>query len=363
MKLITHYILEEFFKALLGCFLVFISLFWIIDLFEHLDEITHAKVPLFVLCDYYFSLTPHICVQISPILLMLAAMITLNAMSRHNEIIALKAGGVNLWRIFSLFLVSGALFAGANFAVNELVMPESYLHAQNLKEEYFQPGGARRIAQVLKNITLFGSQNRIYIIKSYDPLRQRMENVTISESDDTNRPVRRIFAQKAQWIEGYWIFYNCIESEFDREGNLRSEPLRYVEKVYPLDETPRDFTRATVHPELINYWQLKKFIRRLAHTGISTQKEQVVLANKIAFPAANFILLFFAFPFALTRVRAAGTLKGISISLIICFLYWGANALSLSLGKIGLLPPLAAAWLPNLLFGGIGLVLVSFIEK
>ncbi len=362
MRIIREYILGEFLKPFIGCFVLFISLSWIIDLFDSLDEIMKAKVPLFVLCDYYFSLTPFIFVNISPIIVIIATIFTLGSLNRHNEIMAIKAIGVNLWSIIWIFLSFGILMSVASFSVNELVKPNSYLHSIKLKQEYFKPQANTQKNYIMRDIALHGTKNRIFIINSYDVKRQQMTNITISENNDANELTRLIVAKKAQWVDGFWIFYDCIITEYEN-GKIKSPPHNYTEKVISIDEKPEDIQRANLQPDLMSYWQLKKYIRRLKRSGFDAHKELVILYNKIAFPLANFIIIFFAVPFTLTRSRSESLFLGVATSIGISFSYWGLNAISLSLGKIGFLSPLLSAWITNIVFLFIGIGLIESVKK
>ncbi|MCG2711450.1 MAG: LptF/LptG family permease [Candidatus Omnitrophica bacterium] len=362
MRIIREYILGEFLKPLIGCFILFISLSWIIDLFDSLDEIMKAKVPLFVLCDYYFSLTPFIFVNISPVIIILATIFTLGTLNRNNEIMAIKAIGVNLWSIIWIFLGFGILMSVVSFSVNELIKPNSYLHSIKLKQEYFKPQANKEKNHIMKDIALLGTKNRIFIINSYDVKRQQMTNVTISENNKINELTRLIVAKGAQWVEGFWIFYDCIITDYV-DGKIKSAPRSFTEKVILIDEKPQDIQRADLQPDLMSYWQLKKYVRRLKRSGLNTHKELVILYNKIAFPLANFIIIFFAVPFTLTRARSESLFLGIATSIGISFSYWGLNAICLSLGKIGFLPPLLSAWITNIVFLFIGIGLIESVKK
>jgi len=362
MKILREYILGEFLKPFFACFVLFITLTWIIDLFDHLDEIVKAKVPLFVLCDYYFSLTPFIFVNIAPIIIILATIFTLSSLNRNSEIMAIKAIGINLWTIIWIFLGFGVLMCVLSFCVNEVVKPDAYLHSLSLKEQYFKASANLEKNKIMKDVTLYGSSNRIFIINSYDVKRQQINNIMISENDTNNQLSRQIIAKKAQWMDGFWIFYDAIISEFDN-GTLKGEPTHFDEKIVLIDEKPRDIKRANLQPDLMSYWQLKKYIRRLQSGGFKANKELVTLYSKVAFPLANFILIFFAVPFTLTRSRSETLFAGIATSIGISFSYWGVNALSLSLGKVGFLPPMLSAWLTNILFLFIGIGLIETIKK
>ncbi|MCP4649882.1 MAG: YjgP/YjgQ family permease [PVC group bacterium] len=362
MKIIKKYILGEFLKPYFWCLILFISLSWIIDLFEQLDEIVKAKVPLFVLCDYYLSLTPFIFVQISPIIIILASIYTLSTLNKHNEIMAIKAIGMNLWSVIGIFVGFGILMGIFNFTVNEVVKPESYLHSINLKETYFKPTAKKEANTIMKDITLYGSHNRIFIINRYDTKRQQMNNVIISENNTQNQLAKQIVAKRVQWVEGYWIFYDCIISEY-ADGALSTAPTHYTEKVIVIDEEPKDIKRANVQPSFMGYWRLKKYIRRLQRNGFKARKELVEFYSKIAFPMANVIVIFFVVPFTLTQKRNASTLLGVTISIVVSFSYWTVHAISLSLGKVGILPPILAAWLTNIIFFIVGMWLIETVKK
>lgn len=363
MSIIKRYILSEFIKPFIWCFILFISLSWIIDLFDHLDEIIKAHVPIFVLCDYYLSMAPFIFVNASPIIIILSVIFTLSNLNKHNEIMAIKAIGINMWWVIWIFLTFGLIISVFSFIVNEKIKPESYLHAVNLKEEYFREDSKKVKNEFLNDINFYGTKNRIFIINKYDVKREEMINVTISEHDSENKLLSQIVAKKAQWAEGYWIFYDCIITEYTEGQEKPLPPVHHKEKVFDLDEKPKDIKRANLQPDLMSYWQLKKYVRRLKNNGFKANKELVILYNKIAFPLANFLLVFFAVPFTLTRQRSGSAFLGIMVSLVIGLSYWGINAVCLTLGKIGFLPTLLSAWLTNIIFLAAGVWLIETVKK
>lgn len=362
MKLIKKYILSEFLQPFFWCLILFIFLYCIIDLFEHLDEIVKAKVPLFVMSDYYFSLIPFIFTKICPVVILLATIYTLSNLNRNNEIMAIKAMGINLSSIIWLFLIFGIFMSAVSFLINELVLPESYLHAINLKDDYFKQTINKEKDKIIKNLTLYGTHNRIFIIGSYDVNRQFMNNITISEHNELNQLIKKIVSKRAQWVDGHWIFFECIISEY-KNGELINKPTYFVEKSIELSEKPKDIKRADLQPNLMGYWQLRKYIRQLENYGFRAQKERVDFYSKISFPLANFIIIFFAVPFTLTRKPKPGALLGITLSLAVSFSYWIVNAVGLSLGKSGILSPLLAAWLTNIIFLSVGIGLIESVKK
>ncbi len=107
----------------------------------------------------------------------------------------------------------------------------------------------------------------------------------------------------------------------------------------------------------MGFFELYDYISRVKRGGGEAQKEMVDLFLKISFPFANLIIILFGAPLA-SNPRRSGAAFGFGVSLMICFLYWGFIQLGRALGHHGTLHPFLSAWLANLVFGGIGGILL-----
>jgi len=95
--------------------------------------------------------------------------------------------------------------------------------------------------------------------------------------------------------------------------------------------------------------------------GLDVTRLRVQLHRKPAFPLVGIVMTLIGIPFAFV-VGRRGALYGIGISIVIAMVYWACLAIFENLGNNALLPPLLAAWAPNLLFGGAGLYLMLTLE-
>jgi len=99
MRLLDRYLFRELLTPMaycLGGFLVF----WIsYDLFTELDKLQDAKLHLLDVVEYAVAMTPAFLATVLPIALLLALLYTLTNHARHNEITAMRAAGMSLWRI------------------------------------------------------------------------------------------------------------------------------------------------------------------------------------------------------------------------------------------------------------------------
>ncbi len=84
----------------------------------------------------------------------------------------------------------------------------------------------------------------------------------------------------------------------------------------------------------------------------------VDLHYKISFSFISLIIILIGAPFALITTRG-GVLIGIGTSIAIGLLYYAFIAMSLAFGKAGLLPPIVAAWLGNIVFAWLGIHLIN----
>ena len=72
------------------------------------------------------------------------------------------------------------------------------------------------------------------------------------------------------------------------------------------------------------------------------------LQRKAAFPFVTFVMTLLAVPFGVTTGRR-GALYGIGLGAVIALLYWLVMSVFIAVGKAGLLPPVLAAWTPNII--------------
>jgi len=94
--------------------------------------------------------------------------------------------------------------------------------------------------------------------------------------------------------------------------------------------------------------------------GEPANRETVDLHMKLAFPLTNLIVIFFFIPVATSNTRSKNRGLVFLLGLVVCFLYLIMVRVVQSLGYSGVIPPVWAAWLPNLFFTLLGL---AFLRK
>jgi len=98
MKIIDKYLVKQFLQTLVFGLITFVLLFIIINLFEYLGSFVDNKATISIVIQYYFYYTPEITRLVLPVAVLLACLFVSGKMSTLNELTAIKAGGVSLYR-------------------------------------------------------------------------------------------------------------------------------------------------------------------------------------------------------------------------------------------------------------------------
>ncbi len=361
LRIITRYIIREDLKILSLGVATFFLIFFVVELFERINAIIVHKAPLYLVLQYFLYTIPSFLSQSLPFATLLAALITLGILSRNNEIVAMKTHGISAYRIILPLLILAALVTALIFFCNETIVPYSarkahYIWSVKVKKE------EERAFFKLNKIWYHG-EDVIYNIQFLEPKQDILRGVTTYQFNKEFDLRQRIDADEAHWKGDGWTFHRVIIREFLPEGEVLTET--YDEKDMSIPEKPEDFKKGMKSPEEMSYRELKGYVEKLRSEGYDPTRYAVDLHAKLAFPFLTLIMVLIGSPLALMagQGRGGGIAQGVGISLAIGFVYWVAFAISIAMGHVGTLPPLIAAWAPNVFFGLLGGFIMESIRQ
>ena len=359
MRILERYLIKSFILPLLYCLVLFCLLYIIVDIFGHLDEVLRNSVPALLLYQYYLSSVPLIFVQTAPVAALLAIVYMLSTMNKNNELTALKACGISIWRVLLPVFAIGMFLSVSIFLINENIVSRALITAERIKNDYIDKSPDKRKSQrVITDFTVYGKGNRMIYAKEFNPADNRLQGIIILEHDDSQRLRGKITASKATWTGKEWLFFDCSIYKFDRSGQPIGNPLVFEKRVIDFPETLDELSRYEVRTGYMNYKELKAYIGRLSGGDTKTiNSMKTDLYFKTAVPFVCLIIMLLGIPFALVT-RRGGVMTGIGISVVIGLLYYSSIYFSLALGKGGILSPLIAAHISNVVFFIIGVLLL-----
>ncbi|MFL6215056.1 MAG: LptF/LptG family permease [Blastocatellia bacterium] len=334
------------------------ALFLIITLFQLLNAITRNHTDWMVVINYLIFLLPMIVNYITPMAALVAVMVTFGLLQKTSQVVALTASGQSVYRLALPALVASILLSGFVFFNQDYVLPFTN-PVQNNYRHLIINGVVPPQTYYQRNAKwLFGLESRIF---SYyadpDVANNRLKRLNIIDlRRDPFGISRRIYAKSATWdaATGEWVLANGWERRFDGE-----RPIYYAafdEQRVRLAEGPDYFKKDLRGANSLTLAELQRKITDLQQMGFDVLDLRIALQSKIAFPLACLVMVIVALPFSFS-VGKRGALYGVALGIAIGLVYWGALSLFEQMGRYEMLPPVLAAWGPNLLFGAGGLYL------
>jgi lipopolysaccharide export system permease protein len=206
--------------------------------------------------------------------------------------------------------------------------------------------------EAITNFSMYGLKNRLFFVNKFYPATGTMEGIIILEHDETQNITKKIVAGKGVYgQDGFWRFYQSITYNFDKSGQLLNEPIFMAEEIMPIPETPAEFLNQRQRPDFMNIAQLDDYIWKLSRSGAITviRNLKVDLYQRFTSPLTSIIIILLGIPFALKMKKRATGLSSVGLSIMVGFLYYLLNAISIALGKAGLIMPIMSALLPHAL--------------
>jgi lipopolysaccharide export system permease protein len=359
VTLITRYLFREYMKAATACVAVAVLLFLSVDFVERADEFLRHHATALEIARYYLYRFPVVFIQVSPVAVLLAVLIVVSVRSRSNEITAIFSSGASLARVVAPLLAGCALVSALSLGTSEALAPVANRRAREIAQVRVRPG--KLSAQFSSNRYWVRSGNAILSAQVVDPPSRSLSGFDYLEIDgDSFRLLRRIEARKAVYgRNGRWILDDGKERTFD-DG---LQPVSFARKEFALPDSIQAFVEGETPPQEMTYAQLSDYTRDARGKGYDVGRYEVDLHAKISYPLLNVIVGLLAIPFAMRSPRSGGVWRSVGMGLMIGFLCWVVLSASLALGRKGLLPPAAAAWLPDALFAGIGGLLFTKLRR
>ena len=373
MRLLDRYLFRELFTPLAYCLGGLLVLGTCFSLFGELSELQERKLHLLDVIEYSLAIMPGFLVLVLPVTLLLALLYTLTNHSRHNELTAMRAAGLSLWRICLPYFVTGLLASAGAFALNEYVVPRSTDWAEHIKSRYVQKPGDVESKNEFFN---FGFSNarghRSWFISEYHVHPPEMLKLQVN-SAMPDGSIRRMYAEHAIRTNSVWMFFNVAAySQADVGAQLVPSFQTNMVAMPEFDETPRQIQSEI---KISSYQNLRKarssdiplsdisaYLRlhpKLSHADSSWLFTKYY--GRLATPWTCLVVVLMAIPFGAASGRR-NIFIGVAGSIFICFAYFVIQQVSIAFGSGGHLAPWLAAWLPNLIFGATGLVLMARVR-
>lgn len=361
MKKLLHpldrYVLSEFWKIFVPMALGFPLLVIVIDLVDHLDTYLNRNLTNGQIALSYLYWIPDSMFMVLPAAVLFATVFSIGALTRHSEITAAKASGISFFRLVAPIFFGASLVTVFALVLGEVV-PVTNAKRNELLEERSSSSPNDRF-----NFAYEAPQGRVYQVAALNVKRNMIDRLSIErKGSGPEYPTYLLAASSAQWdtTRDRWTLKKGslhIIPDSSQTYAIHFDSLR--DRYF--DEAPADLTLVPRSPEEMRYSELSRFIAALERSGGDANELKVERALKIAIPVTCVIIAIFGAPLA-TSTKRGGAAYGIGISLATTVLFLMLIQITKAVGGGGVIPPTIAAWVPNALFGVLGLFLLAKVR-
>lgn len=345
------YIIKKFIGTYFFSILLIISIAIVFDINENLEKFAQYHPPLkAIIFDYYANFIPYYTNLFSPLFVFIAVIFFTSKMASNSEIIAILAAGVSFRRLMRPYMISCVMISLVSFILGAYVIPHGTVIRQNFETIYKN----KKRNNAAENVQLQVERGVIAYIQHYDNLAKRGYGFCLDKFED-KKLVSHMTATEVQYDtiannKYHWKAYNWkIRTLKGLKENITSGSV--IDTVLHIE--PADLVYSKGQQETLTSPQLKEYIQKQKDRGSGNVVQyEVEYHKRIAASLASFILTTIGLSLS-SHKRKGGMGMYLGVGLALSFTYIMLQTVSATFSIKANLPPIVAAWIPNIIFAAI----------
>jgi lipopolysaccharide export system permease protein len=358
MKKLDIYIIRKF----LGTFFYAIALLAVViiifDFSEKIDDFLERKPPVkAIIFQYYANFIPFFINQFSALFTFIAVIFFTSKLASDTEIVAILSSGIGFKRLLRPYLFAAFVLAIMSFVLTNFVIPETSKNMQEFQKKYLK----KEKKGSDSNIHMQISPGVFAYVESFNKRSNRGFRFSL-EGYDEKGMIYKITSDNIQWdsISGTWKIENWVKRQINERGEIITSGAT---KDTLLNLKPGDFSVDFDDALYMNYRELRDFIDQEKIRGSGNLlKFQIEKHKRIAFPFATIVLTIIGVALSSRKVRG-GIGFHLGVGITICFAFILFMQVTTVFATFGNLPPVIAVWIPNFIFGILGIYLLRVAPK
>lgn len=356
MKILRNYFLKEFIGPLFLALGVLTFVMMLGNLVKITDLVINKGVDIYSVLKLFLLMIPYLLTYTLPIAALTAVLMSLGRLSSDNEIVTIKASGINLFTLILPLIIVGVILSLVLVIFNDRVIP--YAHYASRKT--LIDVGIKNPTAALEPGVFIDSFEK-YILFIYRIDKNKLTNVRIYEPQGEDKPTRTIVAKYGEFIaipEKKIVKLKLTsgtsdEPDLEKPGNFYKLNFKTYFITLSMANT-QNKDKVQKKPKDMTIQELKNEIKKLRAEGIDPSPLSTQIHEKIALAFSCVVFILLGSSLAIITRRREKTIN-FGIAFVIVGVYYlllmGSEAISLQ-GS-----PIIAMWLPNIILGAIGAVL------
>ncbi len=346
MPVIFRWIFSGCMSRSLFTMAVLLSIYIIIESF---DKARHLGSGLSsnLMIEYMLLKIPFMVSEFMPIIILVGSSVYLIELSRHHEMVAVRAAGMGINKILTPLLMVATLAALLSFIIGEWVTPTTNKRLDTIERVHIQHKQAQK-----QGIQWLKDGHRFFRLT---PLSNSTFALTMLETDAQGSWLKRIDSSKAQYTKGAWLLHDV---HISTPSTLKGMQMQQHD-TFTITSTAGPEATELPKPRYMHASQLYHYIQNLEHAGLSNSAYNYALHKKFSAPFSCLLMVILAAALCLhSGDRNSRASWGLILTIALGLSYYILSNASYLLANSEHLPASYAAWLPSLVFGGIAMFLL-----
>jgi len=359
-RILDKYIFSQLIPPFFFGFFLFVTIIAIGPIMQAMQNVVNENISYEVVWRWFYNRLPQDMIYTFPMSVLLANLLVFGRMSKDSETTAMRAGGINFFRIMVPVLAFAALVTAISFFFNEKIVPQANENARRIRRNEIN-----RIIEpeTTENSILRTSDGAFAYARRVNEKKAKMEQLLLEYYDQNGVLKKRISASFANFNGQNWVLENVVEQSYNGPQALASPTAIAQLEMPQIKEKPSDFARQTKRTNEMSYKELKERIESYERSQfMDTTEMRVGLAMKTSLPFAALFFAVIGASYGLTNSRG-GAFIGFGVSIGVIFFYYVLMSLFSALGNSGHIPPVLAAWGQNIVFAILGFFIVKRINE
>ena len=373
---LDKFILKQVIEIFLLGVIIFTSIIFASDTFISLiKQISMYGMSVNIAILIILLNLPAVIVMTIPMSVLFASVMTVNKMCLQSEITVMKACGISINRISKPIFIFAAFMALFTFIINETIVPATIAQSKVLAiyamVQHNIPNGKKNFT--IKELKDGYYLKRLFYVEKCE--NEKFHNISVLDLSD-EKEIKILAAQTGTSDPEGWKFNNASGYYISKENksldttwkqntiiNFGSDIQKQLDKKNDgADSNILELLSYIKNPEKIQIGkenQLDENDKREEREYI-LNKYKMTFWNKITFPITSLIFVLVGIPLAITPPRVRHN-RGFLFCIAVIFIFYVIRAFSTGLGEHGVIWPLIASNLPNLIIGTAGCLM--YINK
>jgi lipopolysaccharide export system permease protein len=358
LKKLDVYIIKSFLTTYAFVVALLISVLVVVDVTEKLDDFIKSGLSAYVIMtEFYFKFIPYLINLLSPITIFIATIFVTANMAARVEIIAILCSGVSFMRFLRPFIIGSSIIGVFSFYMVGWLIPAANKGRVDFENKYIKE--AHYFGD--RNIHLKTSPDTYVFMESYNN-HTKVGYQFALEKIAGNTLGYKLKGPRIEWNDSSksWFLTKYSERGFiDGKEIYRTGTNKYIK----LDMKPDDFESTYLLHETFTMGELSDHVEKLTLRGSEDVGVYIAeIYQRYTYPFSVVLLTLIGVVISARKSREGPGLK-IALGFALAFVYIIFVITSRSMANVGSMGPLLAAWLPNIIFGSIGVYLYTKVPK